>query len=337
MEGRAIPEEKTPMIKSIEMVGIESGKKMKNKNHNITVELDNLVDKIDIDDDFITLDSNLNWVSLENAGMTIDLETELDNISLNAFSDVHDAVLPNDPLAIVCDLKNKQYTNREIVSLFERFLSAGVTVNCHTASGEIETPILKSFYNPSDAAKERAGDIKNHFETKFTMAALKSENGDLSNTRKQILTILQNDYTVSSGTPISLPILVTIPDFYDEDLKLTHLQSVARHQKSDYKTVENAEYPIAKTLYPLLYTVRNTYDRLNSSYSGYNYFWKDSDGLLYRINSSKRNELRPFLEYFFTRESVDLVIYNQKRDKIPSIELFFYDMKDFRLADIIEV
>jgi hypothetical protein len=309
---------------------------MKNENHNITVELVRIIDQIDIDDDFVTLDSNLNSIPLDNSGMVVDLENELDNISLDTFSDVHDVVLPNDPLAIVCDLKNKQYENRDIVFLFEKFLSIGVTINS-TTSDEIEPPALKSFYSPSDGAKERAADIKNHFETKFTMEALKSKNGELSNTRKKILTTLQNDYTISSGTTISPPLLVTIPDFYDEDLKLTHLQSVTRHQKSDYKTVENAEYPIAKTLYPLLHTVRNTYDRLNSSYSGYNYFWKDSDGLLYRINSSKRNELRPFLEYFFAKESVDFVVYKQKRDKIPSVDLFFYDMIDFRLADIIKV
>lgn len=275
----------------------------------------------------IDFDSDI-WLSEHNS-ITIDLNNTLDDMCDDVFSDIYSACFPNEPIAIVCDLKNKGYKNKEIVSIFETFLSKDV--NYH-----IQESILNCFFNPSDAAKEKSSDIKNHFRSKFALSALKSNDGDISSTRKQILKIIQNDYGWSANTkPISIPLLVTIPGFYDEDLQLAKLQNIGNHQKSDYTEYYKDDYPIVKTLYPALSTYRSGFGEFGNSYSGHSYFWVDSDNLIYRIHSSKSNKLRPFLEYFFSKEKGDFVIHKQKIDKIPSFDLFFYDIKDFRPAEII--
>lgn len=242
-------------------------------------------------------------------------------------SSIQKFTFPSDPLAIVCDLKNKQIGNVEIFQILEVFLLTG-TLNI--GDSELE----KHFHNPSNAAKEKADNIRKHFESKFTLAALKS--GDVSDTRKKMMQLLREDLTVNQLNSAWLPLLVTIPDFYDEDLNLEYLQSHYCSEKSDY---ENIEVPVVKTLYPVTKTSRGNGSRYTGgkSYPGASYFWVDDESHIYRIWCERTNNLRPFLEYFFSKESVDVAIHRISRDKIPSVDLFFYDIKKLYPAEITDI
>ena len=249
-----------------------------------------------------TEDANIEYATIDRSFEIFDVDN-----SLRKFA------FPSDLLAIICELKNKQIGNREIIQILEGFLLSGtLDIGDH----ELE----KNFHSPSDIAKEKADNIRQHFESKFTVAALKS--GNISDTRKKMVELLREDLSVKTLNSSCFPLLVTVPDFYDEDLKLEYLQSNYRSEKSEY---QDAETPAAKTLYPVLKTSRGN--------SGANYFWVDAENYVYRIWCERSNRLRPFLDYFFSKESVDFFVHKMSRDKIPSVDLFFYDVRQLQIAE----
>jgi len=311
--------EKPPTTKSIKKGGIKFGviKRMTKKNDSaaITIDLseDCVIDHandIRIDVDTIDLSSQIDFDLFD-----VDF-SNLDSHGVSADKII--VKFPHNPLATICDLKNKHLDNREIIDLLELFF----------ADLEIPQQRLVSFYSPSDSAKEKAKDIKSHFASKFTFAALKHETGHLSRTRQDILDIIQQGVAANKCFKHALPLLVKIPDLYDEDIKLLYLQYYYRSEKSEY--VEPNEERVTKTLYPVLQTERSGRD-----HAGVNYFWVDADDYVYRIYCERKNTLRPFLEYFFSKESLDFVIYNPRRNKIPAADLFLWDIKKFELAEIV--
>lgn len=315
MVAKVIPAVKPPMIKSIKQDGIKFGviKRMTKKNDSAAIT-------IDLSEDCVIDHANDIRIDVDTIDLTSQIDLDLSDVdfsNLDSHGVSADNIIvkfPHNPLATICDLKNKHLDNREIIDLLELFF----------ADLEIPQQHLVSFYSPSDSAKEKAKDIKSHFESKFTFAALKHETGHLSQTRQDILEIIQQDKCFKHA----LPLLVKIPDLYDEDVKLLYLQHHYHSEKSEY--VEPNEERIIKTLYPVLQT-----ERSGRNHAGVNYFWVDVDDYVYRIYCERKNTLRPFLEYFFSKESVDFVIYNPRRNKIPAADLFLWDIKKFELAEIV--
>jgi len=299
------------MIKNTKRGGIESGA--------LTLANDQIENTINISD---TLSDNGDTVIGMNSPILNTEDANIEYTTIDRPFEIFDVdnplrkfAFPSDPLAIICELKNKQFGNREIIQILEGFLLSGtLDIGDH----ELE----KNFHSPSDIAKEKADNIRKHFESKFTVAALKS--GNISDTRKKMVELLREDLSVKTLNSSCFPLLVTVPDFYDEDLKLEYLQSNYHSQKSDYGW--DAETASAKTLYPVLKTSRG-------NGGGISYFWVDEEKYVYRIWCERGNRLRPFLDYFFSKESVDFVIHKMSRDKIPSVDLFFYDVHQLQIAE----
>ena len=287
-----------------------------------------------------TLNNIIDLTDSHSAGgdITIDLDfdddSDSDSFTWNESYILEDldipvtfAAFPADPLAIVCELKNKNLSNPSIVHALETFAEDKSNKSVINTDPELN----RCFTNPSKAAKDKASDIRNHFESKFTIAALKS--GTVSKTRKKMLRILRIDFSPTKPESISFPLLTSIPDLYDEDVKLKTLQDGYRNEKADYEDVSYT----TKTLYPVVCTSRGKNGGADSSHSGASYFWVDDDRYIYRIWSERSNKLRPFIDYFFSKQSIDFVIHKQKIDKVPSLDLFFYDVKNFSIAEIVDI
>jgi len=317
---KVINEEKVQMMTNTKKGGTEFGTLTLTNN-----QIENTIDISDalFSDDDITIDIDCIDLSAGDASIDATIDWPFDIFDVG--TPLRKFTFPSDLLAIICELKNKQIGNVEIVQILEGFLLSGTL---DIGDSELE----KHFHNPSNAAKEKADDIRKHFESKFTVAALKS--GDVSDTRKKMMRLLREDLSAKTVNSACFPLLVTIPDFYDEDLKLEHLQSHYRSEKSAYK---NDMVPIAKTLYPVLKTSRGKSGGNGSSHSGASYFWVDEEKYVYRIWCERSNRLRPFLDYFFSKESVDFVIHKMSRDKIPSVDLFFYDVRQIQPAETIYI
>lgn len=296
-------------MKNTKRVGIESGILDLTNNHTEkTIDMNNLGD---IGGD-VNISQNATPISVFD-----------ESLSINKFA------FPSDPLAIVCDFKNKHFDNKEIVQILEEFLLCGTSI-CNK-----ENEFHDVFHNPSNGAKEKANDIRNHFQSKFIVGTLKS--GKLSTARKKIMTILNKDFINEPIDSSYHPLLTRIPDLYDEDLDLEYLRLNYYSNKSEYKVIE---LPVAKTLYPVLKTTRghrSSFQADGRSHPGASYFWVDEENHIYRIWCERGNRLRPFLDHFFSRESVDFVIHRMHYNKIPSVDLFFYEVEQIQPAEIVYI
>jgi len=139
-------------------------------------------------------------------------------------------------------------------------------------------------------------EIKRYYRNRFVISSLKNTGQNMSRFRQDLYNFVdsQDPYTVYKN---DIPMIVKLPDFYDEDVFMDGLVKQYRTADGDYR--KNCSETV--TLHPIKKLHRKT-KRSDQFY----YWFRDDNQLIYRLNLDPKNPLLHLFKREFERESVNI-------------------------------
>lgn len=170
----------------------------------------------------------------------------------------------------------------------------------------------------------QAEKVKRYYKNRFMLKALKQGEQNMSRFRRNLYDFVESDdpYTIYKN---DIPMIVKLPDFYEEDCAMDNLAKEYNMTASDYSRVVH-KLDSSFDLTPVARIDRNT-----KNSKDYNYYFADSDDKVYRISLKPDNPLLHLFEKEFGKERVTIQG-NAMTTVLRGTEYGFYNLTAWQLV-----
>lgn len=170
----------------------------------------------------------------------------------------------------------------------------------------------------------QAEQIKRYYRNRFMLKALKQDEQSMSCFRRNLYDFVESNdpYTIYKN---DIPMIVKLPDFYEEDCAMDNLAKECNMTASDYSRVGN-KLDSSFNLTPV-----TRIDRKTKNSKDYNYYFADSDNKVYRISLKPDNPLLHLFETEFGKENVNIQG-NAMATVLRGTEYGFYNLFAWQLV-----
>lgn len=170
----------------------------------------------------------------------------------------------------------------------------------------------------------QAEKVKRYYKNRFMLKALKQGEQNMSRFRRNLYDFVESDdpYTIYKN---DIPMIVKLPDFYEEDCAMDNLAKEYNMVSDDYFKVGH------KTETSFNLTPVTRIDRNTKNSKDYNYYFADSDDKVYRISLKPDNPLLHLFEKEFGKERVTIQG-NAMATVLRGTEYGFYNLTAWQLV-----